>query len=73
MMGSLAAPMEPKPVQELASVDGRITPTREAVIPLPDDGVYRGDGAFVVVRLYRGRLFALEDHLDRLGRSASAI
>lgn len=60
-------------VEELASVDGRITPTREAVIPLPDDGLYRGDGVFEVVRLYRGRPFALGDHLDRLERSAAAI
>ena len=60
-------------VEELASVDGRITPTREAVIPLPDDGLYRGDGAFEVIRIYDGQLFALEDHLDRLQRSAAAI
>jgi branched-chain amino acid aminotransferase len=58
---------------ELASVDGRITPTAEATIPLQDDGLYRGDGAFEVIRLYRGRPFALEDHVDRLQRSASSI
>jgi branched-chain amino acid aminotransferase len=60
-------------VPELASVDGKISPTPEAAIPLPDDGVYRGDGVFEVIRLYGGRPFALEDHLDRLERSASAI
>jgi branched-chain amino acid aminotransferase len=60
-------------VEELASVDGRVTPTSEAVIPLPDDGLYRGDGAFEVIRLYEGRLFALDDHLDRLERSGAAI
>src|SRR5206468_4324353 len=59
--------------QELASVDGRITPTTEAVISLPDDGLYRGDGVFEVVRLYGGRPFALREHLDRLDRSATAI
>lgn len=57
----------------LASVDGRITPTEEAVLPLPDDGLYRGDGAFEVVRLYRGRPFAWGEHLDRMERSAAAI
>ncbi len=60
-------------VTELASVDGRITPTREAIIPLRDDGLYRGDGAFEVIRLYAGRAFALADHLDRLDRSSAAI
>jgi branched-chain amino acid aminotransferase len=58
---------------ELASVDGVISPTAEATIPLRDDGLYRGDGAFEVIRIYEGRPFALGDHLDRLERSAAAI
>jgi len=60
-------------LRELASVNGRISPTAEAVVPLKDDGLYRGDGAFEVIRLYDGTPFALGDHLDRLGRSAAAI
>jgi branched-chain amino acid aminotransferase len=59
--------------RELASVDGAVTPTAEAMVPMQDDGLYRGDGAFEVIRLYRGRPFALVDHLDRLERSAAAI
>lgn len=59
--------------EELASVDGRITATAEATIGLKDDGLYRGDGAFEVIRLYEGKPFALADHVDRLGRSAAAI
>jgi branched-chain amino acid aminotransferase len=58
---------------ELSSVDGLITPTAEAVLPLPDDGLYRGDGVFEVIRLYGGRPFALGAHLDRLERSAATI
>lgn len=58
---------------ELASVDGEITPTAAATIGLKDDGLYRGDGAFEVIRLYGGKPFALVDHLDRLERSAGAI
>jgi branched-chain amino acid aminotransferase len=61
------------PARELASVDGKVTPTAEAVLPLPDDGLYRGDGVFEVIRLYGGRPFALAAHFDRLGRSAAAI
>jgi branched-chain amino acid aminotransferase len=60
-------------IEELASVDGAISPTTEATIALPDDGLYRGDGVFEVIRLYSGRPFALEQHLDRLERSAAAI
>src|SRR3954453_19323129 len=60
-------------IQELASVDGSISPTAEATIALPDDGLYRGDGVFEVIRLYGGRPFALKQHLDLLGRSAAVI
>ena len=60
-------------MQELASVDGAIAPTAETTIPLRDDGLYRGDGVFEVIRLYGGRPFALAEHLDRLERSAAAI
>jgi branched-chain amino acid aminotransferase len=58
---------------ELASVDGKITPVAEAAIGLKDDGLYRGDGVFEVVRLYAGRPFALADHYERMQRSADAI
>ncbi|HMJ72482.1 MAG TPA: aminotransferase class IV [Solirubrobacterales bacterium] len=60
-------------LEELASVDGKVTPTAEAMVPMKDDGLYRGDGAFEVIRLYEGRPFALGDHLDRLERSSAAI
>jgi branched-chain amino acid aminotransferase len=60
-------------LKELASVDGRVTATAEATVPMKDDGLYRGDGAFEVIRLYEGRPFALGEHLDRLERSSAAI
>jgi branched-chain amino acid aminotransferase len=58
---------------ELASVDGAISSTTQARIPPGDDGLLRGDGVFEVIRLYRGRPFALQEHLDRLERSAAAL
>ena len=61
------------PFQELASVNGAITPTDETMIPLRDDGLYRGDGVFEVIRLYAGRPYALGAHLDRLERSGATI
>jgi branched-chain amino acid aminotransferase len=60
-------------VTELASVDGAISPTAEARVPVADDGLLRGDGVFEMIRLYAGRPFALGEHLDRLERSAAAI
>jgi len=61
------------PSPELASVDGQISPTADALIPPGDDGLLRGDGVFEVIRLYAGRPFALTEHLDRLERSAATI
>ncbi len=58
---------------EMASVDGGIGPTAEATIGLKDDGLYRGDGAFEVIRLYDGRPYALDDHIERLERSAASL
>jgi branched-chain amino acid aminotransferase len=64
---------DPSAVQLLTSVDGVIRPSHEAVLPLPDDGLLRGDGVFEVIRLYGGRPFSLPAHLDRLDRSAMAL
>lgn len=55
------------------SIDGLITPSAEARLPLPDDGFFRGDGVFEVMRCYAGSPFAFGEHLDRMERSAAAI
>jgi branched-chain amino acid aminotransferase len=60
-------------ITELASVDGTIAPTAETLIPIKDDGLYRGDGVFEVIRLYKGRPYALDEHLRRLQGSAAVI
>jgi branched-chain amino acid aminotransferase len=57
----------------LTSIDGVITPSVEALLPLPDDGFFRGDGVFEVLRSYRGHIFALREHLDRLETSAAVL
>jgi branched-chain amino acid aminotransferase len=57
----------------LASVDGHIKAAAEARIPVSDEGLLRGDGAFEVMRLYQGRPFALGFHLERLGRSCAGL
>ena len=58
---------------ELACLDGRTTPSEEAYIPVVDEGFIRGDGVFEVIRVYRGRPYALQEHLDRLERSAKNL
>jgi branched-chain amino acid aminotransferase len=57
----------------LASVDGEIMPAVEAMIPITDEGLIRGDGVFEVIRVYDGKPFAFEEHMTRLQRSADNI
>jgi branched-chain amino acid aminotransferase len=57
----------------LACIDGVLLPAREARIPVTDEGLIRGDGVFEVVRLYDGHPFALDDHLQRMQRSAHGL
>jgi branched-chain amino acid aminotransferase len=57
----------------LTSLDGALTPTAEARIPVTDEGLLRGDGVFEVMRLYGGVPFALEDHMARLATSAANL
>ncbi len=57
----------------LASVDGVLAPPGESFVPVTDEGLLRGDGAFEVIRLYRGRPFALQEHLVRLRRSCEGL
>lgn len=60
-------------MSELAYLDGTTTAASEARIPVTDDGLIRGDGVFEVVRVYHGRPFALDAHMDRLERSAANL
>lgn len=54
-------------------VDGEFVPADQAVIPVNDLAVLRGLGAFELLRTYCGRPFALDEHLDRLVKSAQKI
>ena len=57
----------------LASVNGEVMLASEATIPATDEGLLRGDGAFEVVRVYAGKPFAFDEHLERLRRSAENL
>lgn len=56
-----------------ASVDGVLCDAATATIPLWDDGLLRGDGAFEYIRAYAGHLFTLTEHLDRLQRTCDML
>jgi branched-chain amino acid aminotransferase len=42
-------------------------------IPATDSSVLRGDGCFEVLKSYGGEVFTLDEHLDRLERSAASL
>lgn len=56
-----------------ACIDGVVMPLSEAALPLLDEGVQRGDGAYDTVGVWDGRPFRLDDHLERLAASLAAI
>jgi len=60
-------------VSRLACLDGVVSDSAGARIAVTDEGLLRGDGVFEVVRLYGGTPFALDEHLDRMGRSAANL
>jgi branched-chain amino acid aminotransferase len=57
----------------LASLDGVIGPSEEALIPVTDEGLLRGDGVFEVSRLYKGVPFAHDEHIVRMRQSADNL
>lgn len=55
------------------SIDGLIVAPEDAKVSVYDRGFLYGDGVFETLRTYRGALFALDEHLDRLEASARAV
>lgn len=54
-------------------VDGKYLDERSAKISVFDHGLLYGDGIFEGIRAYNGRVFKLQEHIDRLYYSAKAI
>lgn len=54
-------------------IDGEFYEKEQAKISVFDHGLLYGDGIFEGIRLYAGRVFRLEEHIDRLYDSARAI
>lgn len=54
-------------------INGRFFSKADAVVSVYDHGLLYGDGVFEGIRAYRGRVFRLREHIDRLYESAKAI
>lgn len=54
---------------ELAYLNGKILPIHETYVPVEDRGYQFGDAVYEFITSYHGKLFCLEQHLDRLKNS----
>lgn len=57
----------------LVWLNGEFLDFSSAKVSVEDRGFQFGDGIYEVIRVYQGKPFAFEDHLQRLQRSAEAI
>ncbi|HUV41411.1 MAG TPA: aminotransferase class IV [Sedimentisphaerales bacterium] len=60
-------------LMQIAMIQDKIVPFERLEPVYLDRGTFFGDGVYEVVRSYKGRIFALEDHLARFANSLSAI
>ena len=58
---------------QIAMIQDKIVPLVELEPIYFDRGIYFGDGVYEVARSYNGKIFALEEHLERLAKGLSAI
>jgi branched-chain amino acid aminotransferase len=58
---------------KLVYVNGNLVPAEEASVSVFDHGFLYGDGVFEGIRVYNGRIFKLDEHLERLYDSAHVI
>jgi branched-chain amino acid aminotransferase len=54
-------------------LNGRLLTKSRALISVFDHGFLYGDGIYETLRVYRGVVFRIEEHIERLFRSASLI
>ncbi|MBS1728509.1 MAG: branched-chain-amino-acid transaminase [Armatimonadetes bacterium] len=53
-------------MQKLVWLNGVVSPLETAMIPASDHSHLYGDGLFEGIRIYGGKVFKLDEHLDRL-------
>ncbi|MEO1448427.1 MAG: aminotransferase class IV [Bacteroidota bacterium] len=63
----------PKNEDILIYVGGEIVPRDQAKVSVFDSVVQGGDAVWEGLRVYDGRIFSLDEHLDRMQRSARAM
>jgi branched-chain amino acid aminotransferase len=59
--------------REIAWVEGKIVPAREARVPVLDHGFLYGDGIFEGIRVTPAGIFRFDDHMKRLEIASRAV
>jgi branched-chain amino acid aminotransferase len=54
-------------------VNGRMLPKSQAMVSVYDHGLLYGDGVFEGIRIYQGKIFKCQQHIDRLYHCAEQI
>ena len=73
MPGSQDSTPDPRNAALLINLNGELVPREAAKVSLFDGGFVVGDGVWEGLRLHRGALLFLEQHLDRLYWGAGKI
>jgi branched-chain amino acid aminotransferase len=66
-------PYNPQNENIVISINGKLFPRSDAKISVFDSAVQGGDAVWEGLRVYNGKIFALEEHLTRLNESAHAM
>ena len=64
---------DPRNADILVYINGELLPRNRARVSVFDSAVQGGDAVWEGLRVYRGRVAALDDHLERLHHSALAL
>jgi branched-chain amino acid aminotransferase len=66
-------PSSAEPGERVAWFRGEIRPEREVLISFRDGAAVHADGVYDTERTFGGRIFRLDQHLDRLWRSMAYV
>ncbi|WP_071396192.1 D-amino-acid transaminase [Bacillus tuaregi] len=58
---------------EIGYINGNYIGLNEKAVPIEERGQQFGDGIYEVIRVYNGKAFMLQEHLERLIKSGNAI
>jgi D-alanine transaminase len=58
---------------EYAILNGELIERKDAKVDIEDRGYQFGDGVYEVIRVYNGKMFTVENHLNRLSESCEKI